>query len=312
MKDLHIVNDSVIPIGMQIKEQIRWQIATGELKSGDQLPSVREFSDTLGVARNTMIAVYDELRADGLLLVGRGRATEVAESEAVAQLRPIATLLSILDEAFERALAQGFAPTEIRNAAQARAQLFASTALAFSGVTFVDLTLYDFSFFAGLIKQVAEVGVQGVDASHIKNKPALAGEWVVAPCYHAETVRLALRPETELIVLGLRLGMRDLMAMLELQPGRSAVVVGQTAGSAAWVRDEAVREGAPAALQAVGLQDPEVAPILGQAEAVFALPSAYEEVRRMVADSIPVRCLEITLDTGTQERLKAVAGRIAL
>lgn len=311
MKDIEIVNEGAVPIGMQIKEQIRWQIATGDLNPGDPLPSVREMSDALGVARNTMITVYDELRADGLLLVCRGRSTEVAASEAVAELRSLAGLLGILDGAFEAALAQGFSPVEIRNTAQARVQVFAAKASGFSGLTFVDSTLHDFSFYAPQIKEATGLAVQGVDVAHLRNHPGLAGEWAVAPCYHAEAVHQAVRPETEVIVLGLRLGLRDLLAMLQLQPGMEAVVVGQTAGSAAWVREEAVRAGAPAELQAVGVHDPEAAQLLRQASAIFTFPSAYEEVRQQVADAIPVRCLEISLDTGTLERLKAVALRIA-
>lgn len=311
MKGLNLVTEGAVPCCNQIKEQIRWQIATGELNPGDQLPSVREMSDCLGVARNTMITVYDELRAEGLLHVGRGRATEVADGDAVVKLRPLAGLLTILDNAFETALAQGFSPAEIRNAAQTRVQLLAASAALFSGVTVVDSTLQEFSHYADQIKQVVGGAVRGIDLGHLQKHPLLAGERVLAPCYSAEAVRQVVTPETEVIALGFRLSMRDLMAMMQLEPATSALVVGNTLRSAEWARAEAVREGAPATLQAVGLQEPEALERLQRAGALFAFPSAYDEVRRAVPEAIPVRALEITLDTGTQERLKAVAQRIA-
>lgn len=310
LKDLTVVSEGAIPIGMQIKEQIRWQIATGEMAPGDPLPSVRELSDCLGVARNTMIAVYDELRAEGLLLVGRGRSTVVAESEAVTQLRSLAGLLQILDGAFDSALAQGFSPDEIRSAAQARAQLFAATAQGDHRLTFVDSTLHDFKFFARQIKESAGLLVKGVDVTHLRNHPILAGDWVVAPCYQAEAVREAVRPETEVLVLGMRLGIRDIMAMLQVAPGTLAVVVGHTRRSAEWVRAEAIREGAPTDLQAVGLDEPEAMALLGQAGAVFAFPSTYEELLGEGIEPSKIRRLKVSLDTGTQESLKVLARRI--
>ncbi|MFK5633732.1 MULTISPECIES: GntR family transcriptional regulator [unclassified Ornithinimicrobium] len=56
----------------QLREQITDQVASGELRSGDKLPTVRGLALDLGIAPNTVARAYRELEADGLL-VGRGR-----------------------------------------------------------------------------------------------------------------------------------------------------------------------------------------------------------------------------------------------
>jgi DNA-binding transcriptional MocR family regulator len=42
----------------QIYRQLRQKILEGELKSGDRLPSTREMSEELKVARNTVLTAY--------------------------------------------------------------------------------------------------------------------------------------------------------------------------------------------------------------------------------------------------------------
>ena len=46
--------DENTPIYLQIVEQIKAQIATGQLKAGDKLPAVRELAVEAGVNPNTM------------------------------------------------------------------------------------------------------------------------------------------------------------------------------------------------------------------------------------------------------------------
>ncbi len=63
----------------QIVNQIRFAIASGELKGGDQLPSVREFSETLGVNPNTIAKSYRDLEVMGYLFARRGMGVYIDE-----------------------------------------------------------------------------------------------------------------------------------------------------------------------------------------------------------------------------------------
>ena len=59
-------------------EQIRESIASGRLHPGDRLPTSRELSTELGVARSTVTAVYARLVAEGVLEARTGDGTFVA------------------------------------------------------------------------------------------------------------------------------------------------------------------------------------------------------------------------------------------
>ena len=64
---LRIRAESDSPIYQQIIDQIKAQVADGELKKSDKLPSVRELSQDLGVNVNTVYKAYRELESEGVV-----------------------------------------------------------------------------------------------------------------------------------------------------------------------------------------------------------------------------------------------------
>ena len=71
---------SGLPIYVQIVEQIRKHIASGALKPGDQLPTVRQLAADLRVNFNTVARAYRILDDAGLISTQHGRGTYVWES----------------------------------------------------------------------------------------------------------------------------------------------------------------------------------------------------------------------------------------
>lgn len=67
------------PFYLQIKEQMRLAIATGAIRAGEQLPTVRDLAAQLVINPNTIARVYRELQAEGLLVSRQGSGTYVAE-----------------------------------------------------------------------------------------------------------------------------------------------------------------------------------------------------------------------------------------
>ncbi|MCV9885080.1 MocR-like pyridoxine biosynthesis transcription factor PdxR [Metabacillus halosaccharovorans] len=53
----------------QVYEQLRQHILNGDLKTNEKLPSTRELADLLGVSRNICLDVYDQLAAEGYLII---------------------------------------------------------------------------------------------------------------------------------------------------------------------------------------------------------------------------------------------------
>lgn len=58
-------NDADIPLYVQIYEQLKEQIITGELREGSKLPSTRHLAETLAVGRNTVENAYLQLSSEG-------------------------------------------------------------------------------------------------------------------------------------------------------------------------------------------------------------------------------------------------------
>ena len=63
---------SSVAVYLQIENHVQFAIASGKLNSGDQLPSVRELSERLGVNPNTVAKSYRDLEVMGLLYTRRG------------------------------------------------------------------------------------------------------------------------------------------------------------------------------------------------------------------------------------------------
>ena len=66
--DIH----SSVAVYVQIENHVQFAIASGQLKPGDQLPSVRELSERLEVNPNTVAKAYRDLEVMGLLYTRRG------------------------------------------------------------------------------------------------------------------------------------------------------------------------------------------------------------------------------------------------
>ena len=77
--------DNSKPIYIQIADKIEMMILSGEYKSGDSLPSVRDFAVQASVNPNTMQRAMQELEARGLIFVQRAVGRLVTEDKAVIE-----------------------------------------------------------------------------------------------------------------------------------------------------------------------------------------------------------------------------------
>ena len=74
MIPLHLQPESHIPLYIQLRDQIRALVHTGDLRPGERIPASRELASHLGVHRTTVANAYAELESEGLISghVGRG------------------------------------------------------------------------------------------------------------------------------------------------------------------------------------------------------------------------------------------------
>jgi DNA-binding transcriptional regulator YhcF (GntR family) len=107
-----------LPVGLQLTWRLRALISTGQLRSGERLPSFRRLAEWAGVNLNTVRAVYEGLEADGLVVSLHGQGTFVAEGvEAAPELEEIAA------DALRRASEAGLGPRDLAIVALACASI---------------------------------------------------------------------------------------------------------------------------------------------------------------------------------------------
>ncbi len=122
MKDAIIYLDTDSPIGLQnqIRQKLVDGILNGSFPPGMKLPSSRKLAQQLEVARNTVVAVYQQLIADGYLIsrqrsgifvneeiletrVGHsGEGSVAAQAESAAWARRVRTLPARWREVYDQ------------------------------------------------------------------------------------------------------------------------------------------------------------------------------------------------------------------
>jgi GntR family transcriptional regulator len=80
---------SGVPIYVQIVEQVRQRVSTGELLPGDQLPTVRQMATDLRVNFNTVARAYRLLDEAGLISTQQGRGTYIWEGPTEETLKQL-------------------------------------------------------------------------------------------------------------------------------------------------------------------------------------------------------------------------------
>lgn len=76
--NIQINNSSNDPIYLQIKNQIKSQIISGDLQVGDKLPSIRFMAKELRISMITAKRAFDELEAEGFIDSVQGKGNFVA------------------------------------------------------------------------------------------------------------------------------------------------------------------------------------------------------------------------------------------
>ena len=105
---------SGVPVYRQIIDQVTGGMASGVLKAGDQLPTVRQLAVDLAINPNTVVRAYSELEIRGVLETQQGTGTfisrqKIKRDEVERQRR----LNQLASEFIARAGAMGFTVQEL-------------------------------------------------------------------------------------------------------------------------------------------------------------------------------------------------------
>jgi GntR family transcriptional regulator len=105
---------SGVPVYRQIIDQVMGGIATGKLRAGDQLPTVRQLAVDLAINPNTVVRAYRELEIREVLATQQGTGTFLTDKKPVVdELERRRRIGHLCGEVLARAGAEGIALSEI-------------------------------------------------------------------------------------------------------------------------------------------------------------------------------------------------------
>ncbi len=94
------------PIWRQIVEQVKFRIASGELGSGEKLPSIRGLGNSLSINPRTVVRAYEELSHLGLVVMRQGQGVFVRNGDGRERVSEEARQRTLIDLS-RRLLAEG-------------------------------------------------------------------------------------------------------------------------------------------------------------------------------------------------------------
>lgn len=222
LASLHLNRNSALPIQAQIQAQIRYAIATGELKAGDPLPSINDLAERLAVNRNTVYQIYQDLKSVGLLDLAHGRGVFVSDASDAVSEAP--GLPELIDRTLHEAVALGVSPRTFSRFLQSQAESFEERCPL---VAFVECNPYQSREFAHQIAARWQMKVTPLLLSGIGKRSALPPtcRLVLTTYFHYPEVRKTLRNRDVMVrsvVLDVLVGLRK---ALRQAPNRGEVGV---------------------------------------------------------------------------------------
>lgn len=109
----HLNQSSGIPLYVQLMEQVKHAVETGELHAGDQLPAIRKIAEDLVMNPNTVARAYRELEHEGVIELKHGLGAFVSES-VVARTSVMRKAHVVVQSAIDRLLSLHLSQEEIR------------------------------------------------------------------------------------------------------------------------------------------------------------------------------------------------------
>jgi GntR family transcriptional regulator len=105
---ISLSKNSEVPLRQQLAEQIVIAIATGQVRAGERMPSVRALARRVKIHHNTVSQAYQDLVRRKWLTRQRGSRLIVGDRAAESSRKRPETLDELIDESIERAREMGF------------------------------------------------------------------------------------------------------------------------------------------------------------------------------------------------------------
>ncbi len=222
MEQIYQINPQLdVPIYQQLVDTIRAAVKKGELVPNQQLPTVQELSQQLGIARGTIKRAYDELERAGIVEKAQGRGTFVRYQPANSGSRKeqaMAAIDAVLDELEE----MGFSPTEIniflnlklRERAEQEAQI---------KVAVLECNPENLSHLTEQLHRIPRIDLYSYLVETVKEYPYKLGEemdLIVTTASHASFLERVLPDRRKIARIAICLTQQSLSDIIKLRRGK--------------------------------------------------------------------------------------------
>lgn len=297
MDSIYKINyDLDVPIYQQLVDGIRAAIKTGTLIPGQQLPTVQEVTEKLGIARGTIKRVYDELERAGFVEKVQGRGTFVRYQPANSGSRKEQAMAAI-DAMLKQLEDMGLSPAEINIFLDLKLRQWAEQE-AHVKVALVECNPENLSQLSEQLRHINGVDLYAYLLDSVQQYPYQLSEdfdLVITTSAHAEYVESVLPIKKQLARVALRPSTRYLSQIIKLRPGEKLGIVGYSQRFAHLVYT--------------------TCKTYAEEAEVFEpmIPTAEAELKRYLKGKSVVlvpKCYEKYLSSGVVETLKGFAGTL--
>ena len=217
MNDIFQVDRSLpIPLYQQLVDSIRAAIKTGQLKDGQQLPTVQE----LDLARGTIIRAYTELEQEGLLEKVQGRGTFV-RCVPVSERSRKERAMAAIDELLDTLDGMGFSAAEVTIFLNLRLRERAEKESTVK-IALVECNPENLSQIAKQLRGIPNVELYSYLMSSIVQYPYNLSEdldLILTTQAHAEELARILPMKKRVTTIALHLSTQSMVSLIKLNPG---------------------------------------------------------------------------------------------
>ncbi|MFT9846045.1 GntR family transcriptional regulator [Aneurinibacillus sp. REN35] len=275
-----------IPINIQLKEQIKFLIKMEFLLPGDYLPTVNQLADQLAINRNTINWVYTQLKEEDLLLMQKGRRTQIKDSPHVKSLVAKKELDEIVKTSIERAIEKGYTFDEFIASTFMHHHFFIEDR-GTGQFLFIECREHDRNFYLEEIKKhtgakITELFIEDMKGNiedKITNMDEIHG--VITTLNHSEEVKDYFKKHKKPVyTIGATLSVIDLMNIAKLKEGTKVafVCLGDSGGQ--WMAKRVEEAGINHIVSVVGgiNKREKLEEIISSVDYIYASEAAYEEL----------------------------------
>ncbi|WP_420457420.1 GntR family transcriptional regulator [Rubrivirga sp.] len=306
---IELDRDAPLPIGEQLVQGLRYEIASGRYRPGSRLPSTRVLGDQLEISFHTVRKAYQKLAEEGIVDVRRGAGYVVVERQPLSRAERLERGAGVVEDALHKLVGLGLGDDEVEYVVQEGLQFFERPGTRRALV------------FAAGYRELAESGAEQagaalqerVTASLLTELGTLAQvDGLVVALPDLRAARRAL-PDAEIVGAAVEYPLDVLERVARLGPGESLGLVTRWADAVAPLSDEVRRRtgfAGPLLGLPVDADRRQLETVVRQSDVVVFSPQARRRVRPVLQRlSTPHAELAPTLAPASLARIRdALAG----